>query len=91
MDYYSQIKDRLLNNEIIKKVKDYSKNKNDLQTYYDVGKLLYEADRHYGKNIIKEYSNKLTIELGIKYTKSSLYNMINFYKLNIKFQTMSGN
>ena len=90
MIYYDQIKNKLINNEITKKVKDYSKNKSELQTFYDVGKLLYEAGKHYGKSIINEYSKKLTNELGIKYTKSSLYNMINFYKLNIKFQTMYG-
>ena len=27
----------------------------DLTTYYNVGKLLFEAGKHYGKGIIKEY------------------------------------
>lgn len=43
MNYYNEIKQELVNNEIYKKVKDYSKNKNDLMTYYNVGKLLVEA------------------------------------------------
>jgi len=43
MDYYSEIKQGLINNEVYKKVKDYSKNKSDLTTYYNVGKLLFEA------------------------------------------------
>ena len=30
MNYYKQIKEELINNEIYKKVKDYSKNRNDL-------------------------------------------------------------
>ena len=43
LDYYKEIKKELVNNEIYKKVKDYSKNKNDLSTYYNVGKLLFKA------------------------------------------------
>jgi uncharacterized protein YbgA (DUF1722 family) len=63
MNYYNEIKENLINNEIYKRVKDYSKNKSDLDTYYKVGKLLSEAGKHYGKEIIKEYSIKLTNEL----------------------------
>ena len=40
MNYYKEIKEQIINNEITKKVKDYSKNKSDLNTYYNVGKLL---------------------------------------------------
>jgi len=58
MNYYNEIKQQILNNEITKKVKDYSKNRSDLQTYYNVGKLLSEAGKHYGEGIIKEYSKK---------------------------------
>ena len=58
MNYYENIKQELVNNEIYKKVKDYSKNRNGLMTYYNVGKLLSEAGKHYGEGIIKEYSNK---------------------------------
>lgn len=60
MNYYNEIRDYIINNEITKKVKDYSKNKSDLNTYYNVGKLLVEAGKHYGEGIIKEYSKKLT-------------------------------
>ena len=42
MNYYNEIKNRLIDNEIYKRVKDYSKNKNDLNTYYEVGRLLIE-------------------------------------------------
>jgi len=34
MNYYNEIKQELINNEIYKKVKDYSKNKSDLNIYY---------------------------------------------------------
>ena len=60
MNYYNEIKNELINNEITQKVKDYCKNRSDLSTYYNVGKLLSEAGKHYGKSIIKEYSKKLT-------------------------------
>ena len=43
----------LINNEVYKKVKDYSKNRSDLNTYYKVGKLLNDAGKSYGEGIIK--------------------------------------
>lgn len=64
MNYYKNIKELLINNEINKKVKIYSMNRNDLKTYYDVGKLLNDAGKHYGEKIISNYSKRLTLELG---------------------------
>ena len=92
MNYYTEIKNELINNEITKKVKDYSKNRSDLTTYYNVGKLLSEAGKHYGEGIIKEYSRRLKEDINLRYTKSSLYNMLKFYVFveQNKFQTMSG-
>ena len=79
MDYYSSIKELLINNEITKKAKDYSKNRSDIITYYDVGKLLSEAGKHYGENIIKQYSEKLVFEVDKKYNKRTLFRMRQFY------------
>jgi len=84
MHYYEEIKLELINNEITKKVKDYSKNISDLTTYYKVGKLLLEAQggaekAEYGNRLIKEYSKKLTNELGKGYSWRNLYNMRQFY------------
>ena len=79
MNYYNEIKNRLINNEITKRVKDYSKNKSDLNTYYNVGKLLSQAGKHYGEGIIKEYSKRLTEELGKKYNETNLKRMRQFY------------
>ena len=76
MNYYNEIREYIINNEITKKVKDYSKNKSDLTTYYNVGKLLVEAGKHYGKKKIKKYSKKLTEELGKNYSVRLLYNQI---------------
>ena len=84
MNYYSEIKNELVNNEIYKRVKDYSKSKHDLSTYYNVGKLLSEAGKSYGDGIIKEYSKRLTNELGKKYSYTYLTRMRQFYLLGKK-------
>ena len=89
MNYYNEIKTELINNEITKRVKDYSKNRSDLNTYYNVGKLLSEAGKHYGEGIIKEYSKRLTNELGKGYSKRNLWLMLKFYELKEKVQTLS--
>ena len=79
MNYYNEIKKQIINNEITKKIKDYSKNKSDLETYYQVGKLLSEAKKQYGEGIIKEYSVKLTNDLGRKYSVRYLFDMRKLY------------
>ena len=89
MNYYKEIKNELINNEITKKVKDYSKNKSDLTTYYNVGKLLSEAGKHYGEGIIKEYSRKLTKELGKGYSVTQLKYIRRFYNIFSKSQSMT--
>ena len=93
-NYYDEIKNELINNEIYKKVKDYSKNRNELSTYYNVGKILIEAqggeDRaKYGDGLIKEYSERLTKELGKRYSITNLKYMRMFYLLIKKSQTLS--
>lgn len=89
MNYYNEIKEQLINNEINRKVKNYSINKSDLKTYYNVGKLLLDAGNQYGESIIKEYSLKLTEELGSGYSQRNLRNMRQFYKVSQKWQTLS--
>ena len=58
MNYYREIKNELINNEINKRIKNYSINRSDLNTYYNVGKMLSEAGKHYGEGIVREYSIK---------------------------------
>ena len=84
MNYYNQIKEKLIDNEAYKKVKDFSKNRNDLNTYYEVGKLIIEAQggearAKYGDGLIKEYSEKLTKEVGKGYSTRNMKNMRKFY------------
>ena len=86
MDYYLEIKNELVENEITKRAKDYSKNKSDLIHYYNVGKLLVEAQggedkARYGNKLIKEYAVKLKDELGSGYSWRNLYNMRAYYLL----------
>ena len=80
MNYYNEIKEVLVKNEVYKKVKEYSKNKSDLHSYFEVGRLIVEAQggekrAKYGNRLIKEYSEKLTKDLGKGYTTTNLKNM----------------
>ena len=89
MNYYEEIKRELINNEVYKRVKDYSKNRSDLNTYYMVGKLLSEAGKSYGEGIIKKYSIRLTKELGRGYTPTRLRYFRRFFNVFSKCPTMS--
>ena len=88
MNYYDEIKNELISNEINRKVKNYSINRSDLSAYYNVGKILSEAGKCYGEGIIKEYSKKLTEELGKGYTVSNLKRFRQFYILVEKGATL---
>lgn len=79
MNYYNEIKEELINNEINRKVKNYSINKSDLNAYYKVGKILSEAGKHYGEGILQNYSKRLTKELGKGYTETNLKYFRKFY------------
>ena len=81
MNYYDEIKEKLLKNEIYAKVKDYSKERNKVLTYYEVGKLLSEAGKKYGNDVIGSYAEKLVNEVGKKYNRRTLYRMKQFYNL----------
>lgn len=51
--YYISIKEKLLKSEIYDKVRDYSKDRNKVEVYFETGKLLHEVGKEYGKNVIK--------------------------------------
>ena len=80
-EYYSAIKGLIINNEVNKSVKNYLINRSDLETKYNIGKLLSEAGKHYGESIIKKYSIQLTNEFSKKYDITSLKRMRQFYYL----------
>ena len=80
MNYYEEIKNKIIDNEIYCKVKDYSKERNTVTTYFEIGRLLTEAGGKYGDNIIDEYSKKLVVEVGKKYNSRTLRRIRQFYK-----------
>ncbi len=90
MNYYEEIKDKLIDNEIYAKVKDYSKEKYRVITYYEIGKLLNDAGGMYRENIIDKYSKKLVLEVGKKYDRRLLFRMKQFYNIfsNKKVSTL---
>ena len=81
MNYYNEIKNKLIDNEVYSRVKDYSKERHKVITYFEIGKLLNEAGGKYGDNIIDEYSKKLVIEVGKKYNRRTLFRMKQFYNM----------
>ena len=81
MNYYDEIKNKLIDNEIYEKVKDYSKERNRVKTYFEIGKILNEAGSKYGESIIEKYSQRLILEVGKKYNKRTLFRMRQFYKI----------
>ena len=79
MNYYNEIKNKLIDNEVYKRVKDYSKERNTVITYFEIGRLLVEAGGKYGEGIIKKYSERLVNELGKKYNVRTLRRIKQFY------------
>ena len=82
--YYSEIKDKLIDVEVTCRVKDYSKNKVMLENYYEIGRLIVEAQggekyAKYGDGLIKKYSKKLMIEIDKKYSDRTLRSIRKFY------------
>jgi len=80
MNYYDEIKNKLVDDEIYSRVKDYSKERHKVVTYFEIGRLLSEAGGKYGDKIIDEYSKKLVIEVGKKYNPRTLRSMRQLYK-----------
>ncbi len=81
MNYYNEIKNKIIKSEIYDRVKDYSKDRHKVSVYFEIGKLLSEAGKEYGKNIIKQYSEKLMTEVGKKYNERNLRYMRQFYEI----------
>ncbi len=84
MNYLKRI-ERLVENHIVEVKKyEYHKNSNLLETYFNIGKLLIEAQggearAKYGDGLIKEYSVVLTEKYGKGYDVSNLFRMRDFY------------
>lgn len=81
---FKNIKNELVQVAIDKKIDNYFTNKNELTHYYNVGKMLIEAQggegrAKYGDELIKKISKKLTVELGKGYSVQSLKRTKRFY------------
>ena len=79
MNYYDEIKNKIIDNEVYVKVKDYSKGRYKLKTYIEIGELLYNANSQYGDKIIKEYSQRLSADLNKKYSVRYLFDIRKLY------------
>ena len=79
MNYYEEIKNKLIDTEVYGIVKDYYKERHRVVTYYEVGKMLYEAGSEYGENIIGKYADRLVVDVNKKYDKSTLFKMRKLY------------
>lgn len=75
------LKNKLIDDEVYSRVKDYSKEKHKVITFFEIEKLLNEAGSKYGVNIIDRYSEKLVIEVGKKYNRRILFRMKQFYNI----------
>ena len=85
-NYYTEIKNKIIDNEIYLKVKDYSKERHTLITHYEIGKLLTDAGKVYGENIISKYSEKLMIGVSKKYNPRTLRRMRQLYQFFEKYK-----
>jgi len=92
-------------NDFYKKVADLLKearksvvqtvNKTMVYTYLEIGRMIVEEEQHgteraeYGKQILKELSNRLSAEFGKGFSVTNLQQMKNFYNVYGKQQTVS--
>lgn len=79
MNYYKEIKTKILETENYARIKEYSKERYKILTYYEIGRLLSEAGTEYGEKIIDQYSEKLKVEVGKKYNRRTLFRMKQLY------------
>ena len=86
MNYYEEIKDLIEKKEVKDGVRRLSYNSDKLKTYYEIGKLLVEAQggekrAKYGNSLIKNWSLKLVEQYGSEYNISNLKRMRQFYTI----------
>ena len=84
MDYYNQIKDVIEKKEVNEGVRRLQSNKDTLNAYYEIGRLLVEAQggenkSKYGDMLIKNWSKRLVEQYGKGYDYTNLTRMRNLY------------
>ena len=80
MNYFKNIEELIVENEASKKANALRDNSSTLQTYWNIGKLIVEAQggekrAKYGDNLIKEWGKKLSEKYGKGYDTSDLAKM----------------
>ena len=90
---YEKIKNELVQSAIDKKIDTYFTNKNELTHYYNVGKMIIDAQggeerAKYGDGLIKKFSRRLTKEIGKGYDITTLKRMRKFYIMIKKGATL---
>ena len=80
-NYLENIRGYIISEQARTIVRDYNANKSKLETYYNIGKELAEAGKHYGEGIVKKYATELAKEFGKGYSVSNLKRMRQFYIL----------
>ncbi len=93
MDYFDKIRNIIEEKEVNDRVRYLESNKETIKTYFEIGKLLTEAQggekrAKYGDNLIKEWSVKLSKEYGKNYSRRNLELMRRFYVLFRKTNTV---
>ncbi len=83
-EYYNDLKNEYLNHKAYKETKRLRDNIKDLSHYYNIGKILYEAQggekrAKYGDGLIKEYSKRMSEELGEGYSVRTLLKCRQYY------------
>ena len=94
MNYYEQVESLIKNNEVNKKVRALQDNSETLYTYWNIGRLIVEAQggekrAKYGDGLIKEWGCKLSKEYGKLYDQRSLRRARTFYIQFPKWVTVS--
>ena len=84
MNYYKEVESLIKQNEINKGVRALQDNSETLHTYWNIGRLIVEAQggkkrAKYGDGLIKEWGLKLSEKYGRNYDKSNLSKMRKFY------------
>ena len=93
MNYYKKIKNLIEEKEVNDKVRYLESNKETIRTYYEIGRLLTNAQggeekAKYGDGLIKKWSEKLTKEYGNNYSYRNLNYMRKFYTYFKKVNTV---
>lgn len=92
IDFYNKIAELLRN---ARKTVVQAVNKTMVYTYFEIGRTIVEEEQkgksraEYGKQIIKELSQRLTYEFGKGFSVTNLQQMKNFYLIYGKQQTLS--